>query len=63
MLPSARSPPAGADLLRHGVGATEQFRRSAGGVSAPSVRPMLNALTITQGYVPDQDQVLDFYVG
>src|SRR3954467_10506059 len=24
---------------------------------------MLNALTITQIYVPDQDQALDFYVG
>jgi catechol 2,3-dioxygenase-like lactoylglutathione lyase family enzyme len=30
---------------------------------APSVRCMLNALTITQIYVPDQDQALDFYVG
>jgi catechol 2,3-dioxygenase-like lactoylglutathione lyase family enzyme len=30
---------------------------------APSVRSMLNALTITQIYVPDQDQALDFYVG
>ena len=24
---------------------------------------MLNAITITQIYVPDQDQALDFYVG
>ena len=32
-------------------------------MSGPSVRRMLNALTITQIYVPDQDQALDFYVG
>ena len=32
-------------------------------MSAPSVRSMLNALTITQIYVPDQDEALDFYVG
>ena len=30
---------------------------------APSVVPMLKALTITQIYVPDQDAALDFYVG
>ena len=29
----------------------------------PSVLPMLTAITITQIYVPDQDQALDFYVG
>ena len=43
--------------------ATEQFRRSTGRVSASSVLPMLNAITITQIYVLDQDQALDFYVG
>ena len=60
----ARGPlPPVPSLLRDGVAATEQFRRSTGGVSAPSVRAMLNALTITQIYVPDQDQALDFYVG
>ena len=32
-------------------------------MSAPSVPPMLTGLTITQIYVPDQDQALDFYVG
>ena len=29
----------------------------------PSVVAMLTAITITQIYVPDQDQALDFYVG
>ena len=32
-------------------------------MSAPSVRCVLTGLTITQIYVPDQDQALDFYVG
>ena len=32
-------------------------------VSGPSVPSMFNALTITQIYVLDQDQALDFYVG
>ena len=39
------------------------FGEALGGVSGPSVLRMLNALTITQIYVPDQDQALDFYVG
>ena len=42
---------------------TEQFRISAGGVTVPTVVAMLTAITITQIYVPDQDQALDFYVG
>ena len=36
-LPAARAAAAGAVLLRDGLAATEQFRRSTGGVSAPSV--------------------------
>ena len=32
-------------------------------MTLPSVSPMLTAITITQIYVPDQDQALDFYVG
>ena len=62
-LPAARAAAAGAVVLRDGLAATEQFRRSTGGVSGPSVPRMLNAITITQIYVPDQDQALDFYVG
>ena len=32
-------------------------------MTVPNVLPMLTAITITQIYVPDQDQALDFYVG
>ena len=32
-------------------------------MSPPSVLPMLNNIGITQIYVLDQDQALDFYVG
>ncbi len=32
-------------------------------MTAPSVAPMLNNIGITQIYVLDQDQALDFYVG
>ena len=32
-------------------------------MTAPSVRCMLTTIGITQIYVPDQDQALDFYVG
>jgi catechol 2,3-dioxygenase-like lactoylglutathione lyase family enzyme len=50
-------------VLRDGVAATEQFRRSAVVVVIPTVARMLNSLGTTQIYVTDQDQALDFYVG
>ena len=44
--------------------ATEQFWRSAGGGALASVRRHVRPrLTITQIYVLDQDEALDFYVG
>ena len=59
-------------LLRHGMDATEQFwrRRRAGRVAwrhrqPPNARGprMLSSLRISQIYVLDQDEAVDFYVG
>jgi len=46
------------------VDQTEQFWISAAGTQRFSVvRMMINAITLSQMYVLDQDEALDFYVG
>lgn len=51
-------------MLHPGVDETEQFRISTAGTVALSVaRMMINAITLSQLYVLDQNEALDFYVG
>jgi catechol 2,3-dioxygenase-like lactoylglutathione lyase family enzyme len=50
-------------VLHDAVDATEQFRRSERGRPSGTVTTMLNAITLSQIYVLDQDEALDFYVG
>ena len=52
----------GADVLRQGVDATEQFRRSVADDRPRTVVRMYNAITRSQIFVLDQDEALDFYV-
>ena len=59
----AERPARGAGVLRQGVDATEQFRRSQVSGPANTFVPMLTSTKISQAYVLDQDQALDFYVG
>ena len=67
--PVARGLPArvgslsGAHLLRHGLDATEQFRRSEVARRGLALAPMFNAITHHGIFVLDQDEALDFYVG
>src|SRR5690606_16149148 len=62
-LPPPGTGPRGPDVLRDGVAATEQFRRSRRGRPRLASPIMLTALAISQIYVLDQDEALDFYVG
>src|SRR5689334_836452 len=62
-LPPERTHPGGPDLLPDGVGATEQFWRSALRCSHARVTYMLNAIHISHVFVADQDKALEFYVG
>jgi catechol 2,3-dioxygenase-like lactoylglutathione lyase family enzyme len=41
----------------------DQFRRSGAGLGRTSVEDMITSLAISQIFVLDQDQALDFYVG
>ena len=61
-LPRAGRGPRRPQLLRDGVDATEQFRRSQRSRRATSVIAMLN-ITHSSIFVLDQDEALDFYVG
>ena len=70
-LPTARRRAPGAVVLRHGLdpaehahpSRSEQFRRSARPAPFPTVDTMITSLAISQIFVLDQDEALDFYVG